>query len=204
MISYTWTNEDFYGDLLPNAIYYVLITVPAYDDVNFFIKEQYESVEDFEAAYPDLEHDFWIYDHELDNYNDYELNFHLSNEVQNAHTLDEIFNYYEENTVPYKDIDKNPTKYEGVHAAYRGEVIEIHEMVDEEELARTNSILRLAVDGDLDQIILVLHQTTNGMEDVYEGDEITVYGNLTGSLTYESTAGYNITIPSLEAIIYLK
>lgn len=37
--------------------------------------------------------------------------------------------------------------------------------------------------------------------DFVRDDTVTIYGELTGSTTYESVTGYNITIPSVEVVI---
>jgi hypothetical protein len=62
------------------------------------------------------------------------------------------------------------------------------------------TIIRLNVSDDPNEVIYVVYNSGFGTEFVRD-DNITVYGNITGSITYESVAGYQITIPSMEAVV---
>jgi hypothetical protein len=63
------------------------------------------------------------------------------------------------------------------------------------------TVIRLSVTQDSfgwssDNIVFV---TYVGETKYVKNDVVTVYGSLNGSKTYESEAGYQITIPSMEA-----
>ena len=48
----------------------------------------------------------------------------------------------------------------------------------------------------------VIYITYFGDTDIYKDDIVTFYGTIIGFYTYESTAGYNITIPHIHALYY--
>ncbi|WP_404338020.1 lipoprotein [Planococcus rifietoensis] len=132
--------------------------------------------------------------------------FEDSYELKGAHNTDEIYAHYNQEKIAYKELEKNPSRYTGSLISYTGEVLQIQEEdgVSEQGRATTNTVLRLMVDGSADDVLYVTSQRWKGLEGVYSGDTITIYGELTGSTTYESVSGYNITLPSAEAIIYHK
>ncbi len=59
--------------------------------------------------------------------------------------------------------------------------------------------IRLAVSGDYDKMILIEYPKNLLESRILEEDYITVYGKNLGTITYESTMGGNITIPSMLA-----
>lgn len=56
---------------------------------------------------------------------------------------------------------------------------------------------RLAVNGDYDNMLLCEWSTSTVSSRVLEDDQITIYGLSEGLITYESTLGGDITIPSV-------
>ncbi|MDF2791135.1 MAG: hypothetical protein K0S80_4237, partial [Neobacillus sp.] len=96
--------------------------------------------------------------------------------------------------IRYAELEKNPDKYSGEYVKYRGQIVQI--MEDD-----GYTVIRLSVTQDSfgwssDNIVFV---TYVGETKYVKNDVVTVYGSLNGSKTYESEAGYQITIPSMEA-----
>ena len=98
--------------------------------------------------------------------------------------------------IRFAELNKNPEKYSGEFVKYQGEIIQI--MEDE-----SSSVIRLAVTMDSYGYDFndVVYITYDGTTSFVDEDEITVYGTVKGSHTYESTAGYEITLPLIEAEI---
>ncbi|MCX6789176.1 MAG: Ltp family lipoprotein [Candidatus Gribaldobacteria bacterium] len=97
-------------------------------------------------------------------------------------------------TVNFKELDKNPDSFKGKIAKFTGQVLQIQE-------ADNYGVIRLAVTKEsygwsIDDIVYVEYQNHT---DAVEDDVVTVYGQLTGSKTYESQAHFNITVPSMTA-----
>lgn len=200
-IRYELEDEDFNGQLVPNSKMDVRFFIPVSDEVNSYLKEQYPDADDFEVAFPEM----------LTNSSekaDYEIASEwFSSELTNAHTAEEIYQYYRENDVSYKELEKNPAKFEGTPVSFTGEILQIQtEERDnlEHHLLDQYTVIRLAVNGNLDEVVFITVRDINGMEGIVKDDTITVYGYMTGSITYESVAGYEITIPSMDAYIYEK
>ena len=94
-------------------------------------------------------------------------------------------NKEEYNPLDYKQLDKNSNKFLGQKFYATGEVFQIMESGD-------TGFMLLSVDGDSSQNIAVFYKGTN---DVVEGDSVTVYGTVSTDYSYESTAGYKLTVP---------
>ena len=98
-------------------------------------------------------------------------------------------------TISFAQLDKNPYKYEGDYVKYTGEILQITESfgITGMRLAVTKS----AYGGySASDVIWVRYW---GTTDFVEEDVVTVYGEITGSYSYTSVAGWEITIPSMEA-----
>lgn len=105
-------------------------------------------------------------------------------------------------TYSYKDIFRNAEKYEGKQAKFTGEVIQVMDVDG-------GSIMRVNVTKDeygyYDDTIYVEWADDDKNNDpaaekrFIEDDIITIYGELGGTETYESTMGGNVTIPKLYA-----
>lgn len=97
--------------------------------------------------------------------------------------------------VTFDQIARTPDDYEGKKIEFTGKVLQVTEDDDYTEI-------RLAVDGDYDNVILVDvdPDIMNGSR-ILEDDLVTVSGVSDGTTTYESTSGANITVPAMTAKI---
>lgn len=97
--------------------------------------------------------------------------------------------------ITFDQIARTPDDYEGRKIEFTGKVLQVMEDDDYTEI-------RLSVDGDYDNVILVDVDSDimNGSR-ILEDDLVTVYGVSDGKTTYESTSGTNITIPAMTAKI---
>ena len=97
--------------------------------------------------------------------------------------------------ISYKRLKKNPDQYAGERYKARGKILQIMEGLGQTEM-------RIAVTKDswgywnYDDVIYV---TYDGTTDFVEEDVVTVYGEITGSYTYTSIAGWTITVPGVNA-----
>lgn len=100
-------------------------------------------------------------------------------------------------TIEYKVLDKNPDSFAGTRIKLRGEIMQIME-----NYGSTFLLLQVTYNsygygyGSWDDSVAIFF---DGTFDAYEDDIITVWGEVKGSYSYESVAGYNITIPSVNA-----
>lgn len=97
--------------------------------------------------------------------------------------------------ITFDQIARTPDDYEGKKIEFTGKVLQVMEDDD-------NTEIRLAVDGDYDNVILidVDSDIMNGSR-ILEDDLVTISGVSDGTTTYESTSGANITIPAMTAKI---
>ncbi|MCT4403150.1 hypothetical protein [Leuconostoc suionicum] len=97
--------------------------------------------------------------------------------------------------ITFDQIARTPDDYEGKKIEFTGKVLQVMEEDDYTEI-------RLAVDGDYANVILVDVDSNimNGSR-ILEDDLVTVSGVSAGTTTYESTSGANITIPAMTAKI---
>ena len=92
--------------------------------------------------------------------------------------------------IGYKDLARNPKDYVGKKIKFEGKVIQVMEGDSETQL-------RLAVNGDYDNVILCAYNKSLVSSRILEDDYITVRGLSNDVVSYESTMGGNITIPSM-------
>lgn len=95
--------------------------------------------------------------------------------------------------VTYSELARTPDKYTDSKVEFSGQVIQVINSDD------GSTQLRLAVNDNYDDVILVQYSNDIISERVLENDEITVMGESEGLITYQSTLGGNITIPSMIA-----
>lgn len=97
--------------------------------------------------------------------------------------------------ITYDQVARTPDDYEGKKMQFTGRVIQVIEDKSETQI-------RLAVDGNSDNIILVGFDPDilNGSR-VLEDDLVTVSGTSVGIVSYKSTMGGKITIPAMAAKI---
>ena len=95
--------------------------------------------------------------------------------------------------VAYVELNKNPNAYAGTRCKLNGQVVQA--MVE-----GSTTVLRVNVTnkgyGFWDDTVYV---TLDGTTPAVDGSMVWVYGMITGGKTYESTAGWNITIPAVDA-----
>ena len=94
----------------------------------------------------------------------------------------------------FAELNKNPDKHAGTYIKYQGEILQI--MEDE-----TSTDIRLAVTKDSYGYDYndVVYVTFEGTTPFLDEDIVTIYGKVSGAYSYESTAGYQITLPLIEA-----
>ncbi|MBU2600647.1 MAG: hypothetical protein KKA32_00520 [Actinobacteria bacterium] len=102
-------------------------------------------------------------------------------------------------TVEYRKLNKNPDTYIGERLRFTGEVIQIME-------DSSGTVMRLAVTKDSYGYDFndVVWAYCPGTIDVYEEDVIRVWGEGTGSYSYTSQAGWEITIPAMDVQYWEK
>ncbi len=102
-------------------------------------------------------------------------------------------------TVDFKELDKDPESFNGKIVKFIGQVLQIQE-------SNGHGIVLLAVTKESygwssADVVYVEYQ---GHTDAVEDDVVTIYGQLTGSKTYESQAHFEITVPSMTACVVEK
>lgn len=94
--------------------------------------------------------------------------------------------------ITYDQLARTPDTYEGQKVKFSGEVAQVMEDSDSDTVQ-----VRLAINGDYDQMMLCEWSATSVTSRVLEDDQITISGISEGLITYESTMGGDITIPSV-------
>jgi hypothetical protein len=92
--------------------------------------------------------------------------------------------------ITYSDLARNPKDHVGEKVKFKGEVIQVMEGDSEVQI-------RLAVNGDSNNVIYCVYDSSLVDSRVLEDDYITVMGLSSDVITYDSTMGGSITIPSM-------
>ena len=92
--------------------------------------------------------------------------------------------------VSYDEIARHPNDYDGELLTFSGEVAQVIEGDGTTEL-------RIAVDGDYDDIIYGIYDNRILDSRLLEDDTIQFYGASCGIISYQSTLGATISIPSI-------
>lgn len=98
-------------------------------------------------------------------------------------------------TYDYGELERNPDKYKGEVAEFKGKVIQVSESF-------FSTIYRVNVnyvDEDWQDTIYVSYKREDDEERVLEDDIVTIYGDLDGVETYTSVLAGRVTIPSVKA-----
>ncbi len=95
-----------------------------------------------------------------------------------------------ETGITYDQLARTPDDFVGKKAKFTGEVVQVMEGDGETQL-------RIAVNDNYDTILFVAYQSDIINSRVLENDNVTVRGVSAGLLTYESTMGGEISIPSM-------
>nr|DAL06732.1 MAG TPA: Homeobox associated leucine zipper [Caudoviricetes sp.] len=92
--------------------------------------------------------------------------------------------------VSYDEIARHPNDYDGELLSFSGEVAQVIE-------GEGTTELRIAVDGDYDNIIYGIYDNRILDSRLLEDDKIQFYGESCGIISYQSTLGATISIPSM-------
>lgn len=90
--------------------------------------------------------------------------------------------------ITYDQLARTPDDYKGQKVTFTGKVIQVMESDGETDL-------RIAVDGNYDNVILVAYDPKITSTRVLENDNVTIKGKSNGLYTYDSTLGGKITVP---------
>ena len=96
--------------------------------------------------------------------------------------------------ITYEHLKKNSAKYAGKPWALKGKIIQIQE-------TDGDTIARLALDNWGNKVVYVVANFTT---DFIDNNQVYVVGYLAGDYSYESQAGWNITVPALVARAIIK
>lgn len=94
----------------------------------------------------------------------------------------------------YGTLMRNPDERIGRRVAWRGRVEEIH------DTDGGGSQLRIALRGYGQDVLWVETLGVRAPESVEAGSRVRFYGIITGTFTYTSQAGWNITLPAVAAV----
>lgn len=90
--------------------------------------------------------------------------------------------------ITYDQLARTPDKYEGEKIKFKGEVLQV---IEEDEAVT----IRLAVNGNYDDVIIGGYDSSLVDSRVLEGDTITIYGESGGLYSYDAVLGNPVTIP---------
>ena len=113
-----------------------------------------------------------------------------SREAEEASVAAEEAKGYETG-ITYDQLARTPDDYEGQKVKFSGKVLQVME-------GSGTVQIRLAVNKDYDTVLYGEYKKDIISSRVLENDIITVYGTSTGLLSYQSTMGGTITIPSIK------
>ncbi|HFK1499682.1 tcdA-E operon negative regulator [Bacillus sp. UMTAT18] len=188
-------------EFVVNGSYKISASVPVNDANNHEFHKKY-------GDYQDIQKKVAVEDGEIKessfDANDYDIEFNSLGklEIANAYTKEEADKKSREKQkqeakqIRYAELKKNPDKFKMEFVKYQGEILQIME-------SGSSTVIRLAVTKEaygynFNDIVYV---TYDGTTQFVDKDVVTVYGRVMGSHTYESTAGYQITLPHIEAQI---
>lgn len=122
---------------------------------------------------------------------------HASNVSVNGYKAPSSFSkdsngYYYVNTTTFTDYSRRPGVHRNEKICFSGKVLQVVE-------GSGSSQYRIAIDGNSDSVMYVTLPTSKKDVRVLEDDQVTVYATFAELLTYESTMGAAITIPSCDA-----
>lgn len=96
-------------------------------------------------------------------------------------------------TVGYKSVARNPEKYEGKKIKISGKVLQVSEG------DYGINTLRVATSGGYDNVYLVSYDSSDLSQNIIEDDQVTIWGECTGTTSYTTVMGASLTIPSMDA-----
>lgn len=110
-------------------------------------------------------------------------------EAEAAQAAEEAKGY--ETGISFDQLSRTPDDFKGQKVKFTGHVVQVMEGSYKTEL-------RVATSGKYDNVIYCTYNSSITPSRVLENDTITLYGVSKGLLSYESTMGATITIPSIE------
>lgn len=93
--------------------------------------------------------------------------------------------------ITYENLARTPNDYKGKKVKFKGEVIQVIRGTTVDEY-------RIKVEDDYKKVLYVTYINSTGTN-ILEGDKVILMGISEGEITYKSTMGGNITIPSVKA-----
>jgi len=99
--------------------------------------------------------------------------------------------------VTFAGLQRNASRYTGELAAFTGRVLEIQDIP-----GGRGSFLRVGVNSALTNVLAVITHLPPA-DSVVANRRVRVYGRMAGSYSYTSQAGWNITIPRMDAVAVL-
>lgn len=93
--------------------------------------------------------------------------------------------------ITYDQLARNPENYKGEKIKFTGKVLQVMESDYKVEI-------RLATSKGYNDVIYCTYSPNIVSSRVLEDDRITVYGTSSGTITYQSTLGGQITIPGMD------
>jgi hypothetical protein len=99
-----------------------------------------------------------------------------------------------EKSITYEKLKKNADKYDSYGWAFTGKVFQI-----QEQGGKTAALVSLDAWGNK-----MMWVTANFATEFVEKDQVYVVGYLAGDYSYTSIAGWNVTVPAIEARAILK
>lgn len=97
-------------------------------------------------------------------------------------------------TIPYEQLKKNPDRYTGEYVTYTGEIIQIMEGDGRSQIRL--SVTKESYGYSVNDIVFVEYA---GYTDFVDGNIVKIYGEVYGSYTYTSQAGYEISLAGIIA-----
>ncbi|MDO4853940.1 MAG: hypothetical protein Q4A43_00710 [Coriobacteriia bacterium] len=96
-------------------------------------------------------------------------------------------------SVGYKSVARNPEKYEGDKIKISGKVLQVSEG------DYGINTLRVATSGGYENVYLVSYDSSDLSQNIIEDDQVTIWGECTGTTSYTTVMGASLTIPSMDA-----
>lgn len=152
------------------AVFISLVQIGAIfeEDTPKTISENNSNISSEDSSYED-DDDYSLYDNGIEEYN----------EADKA-------SY--DTGITYDQLARTPDDYENKKVKFSGEVIQVMEADGETQL-------RIAVDGNYDNVVYVGYNSKITNTRILENDYVTFRGISKGLITYQSTLGGEITIP---------
>lgn len=98
--------------------------------------------------------------------------------------------------IPYKNLERTPSDYEGQKIRFSGRVIQV---CSEASSSLYYSTYRVATAGSYANVVYVKVDNYGTGSRILEGDFVKLYGTFDGLYTYTAVRGNNITIPCMIA-----